>query len=168
MSGIENEKYFLLFLLHNSNRRQTVSILKTITNSQYSLLKSFANDILDEIIVLNDMQFRKLVEYKDFIRELGGSKVSPAKLSKNIECIKALISIELNQHEICKKTILNTVEVDQAPQMKEEMNQKIGTSKMEVKKKKIYSKMMDQKKKNAISIINYLPKKYRSKAFSLF
>ena len=27
---------------------------------------------------------------------------------------------------------------------------------------------MERKKKNAISIINYLPKKYRSKAFSLF
>ena len=39
---------------------------------------------------------------------------------------------------------------------------------MEAKKKKVYSKVMDRKKKNAISIINYLPKKYRSKAFSLF
>ena len=41
---------------------------------------------------------------------------------------------------------------------------------MEVKrkKKKQYLKVMDRKKKNAISIINYLPKKYRSKAFSLF
>ena len=55
MSGIENEKYFLLFLLHNSNKRQSTSILKTITNSQYSLLKSFANDILDEMIPLNAM-----------------------------------------------------------------------------------------------------------------
>ena len=108
MSGIENEKYFLLFLLHNSNRRQTVSILKTITNSEYSLLKSFANDILDGIIVLNDSQFRKLVQYKDFIRQLGGSKVSPATLSKNIECIKALINIEFNQHEICNKTSTHT------------------------------------------------------------
>ena len=108
MSGIENEKYFLLFLLHNSNRKQTFSILKTITNSQYSLLQSFANDILDEIIVLNDAEFRKLVHYKDFIRELGGSKVSPAKLSKNIACIKILINIVLNQHEICNKTSTHT------------------------------------------------------------
>ena len=68
MSGIENEKYFLLFLLHNSNKRQITSILKT-TNSQYSLLKSFANDILDEMIPLNSMQFKKLVQYKDFIRK---------------------------------------------------------------------------------------------------
>ena len=66
MSGIENEKYFFLFLLHNSNKRQSNSILKTITNSQYSLLKSFANDILDEMIPLNAMQFKKLVQYKRF------------------------------------------------------------------------------------------------------
>ena len=140
MSGIENEKYFLLFLLHNSNKRRSTSILKTITNSQYSLLKSFANDILDEMIPLNSMQFKKLVEYKDFICKLSGRKVSPATLSRNIECIKAIISVILNEYEVCNKTstythrrmgkskkaflpaknILNTVEVDQAPQMKKE------------------------------------------------
>ena len=191
MSGIENEKYFLLFLLHNSNKRQSTSILKTITNSQYSLLKSFANDILDEMIPLNSMQFKKLVQYKDFIRKLSGRKVSPATLSRNIECIKAIISVVLNEYEVCNKTnllipieewekvkkhlpaknILNTVEVDQAPQMKkkEEIVQDNGTKQMEVKrKKKHYLKVMDRKKKNAISIINHLPKKYRSKAFSLF
>ena len=104
MSGIENEKYFLLFLLHNSNKRQSTSILKTITYSQYSLLKSFANDILDEMIPLNSMQFKKLVQYKDFIRKLSGRKVSPATLSRNIECIKAIISVVLNEYEVCNKT----------------------------------------------------------------
>ena len=191
MSGIENEKYFLLFLLHNSNKRQSTSILKTITNSQYSLLKSFANDILDEMIPLNAMQFKKLVQYKDFICKLSGTKVSPATLSRNIECIKAIISVVLNEHEVLNilvlipieewekvkkhlptKNILNTVEVDQAPQMKkEEIVQDNGTKQMEVKrkkKKKHYLKVMDWKKKNAISIINHLPKKYCSKAFSLF
>ena len=189
MSGIENEKYFLLFLLHNSNKRQSTSILKTITNSQYSLLKSFAYDILDEMIPLNSMQFKKLVQYKDFIRKLSGRKVSPVTLSRNIECIKAIISVILNEYEVCNKTstythrrmgkvkkhlpaknILNTVEVDQAPQMKkEEIVQDNRTKQMEVKrKKKHYLKVMDLKKKNAISIMNHLPKKYRSKAFSLF
>ena len=189
MSGIENEKYFLLFLLHNSNKRQSTPILKTITNSQYSLLKSFANYILDVMIPLNSMQFKKLVQYKDFIRKLSGRKVSPATLSRNIECIKAIISVVLNEYEVCNKTstythrrmekvkkhlpaknILNTVEVDQAPQMKkEEIVQDNQTKQMEVKrKKKHYLKVMDRKKKNAISIINHLPKKYRSKAFSLF
>ena len=156
MSGIENEKYFLLFLLHNSNKRQSTSILKTITNSQYSLLKSLANDILDEMIPLNAMQFKKLVQYKDFIRKLSGTKVSPATLSRNIECIKAIISVVLNEYEVHNKTstythrrvgkvkkhlptknILNTVEVDQAPQMKKEkIVQDNGTKQMEVKRKK--------------------------------
>ena len=104
MSGIENEKYFLLFLLHNSNKRQSTLILKTISNSQYSLLKSFANDILDEMIPLNAMQFKKLVQYKDFIQKLSGTKVNPATLSRNIECIKAIISVVLNEHEVHNKT----------------------------------------------------------------
>ena len=114
--------------------------MKTITNSQYSLLKSFANDILDEMIPLNAMQFKKLVQYKDFIHKLSGTKVSPATLSRNIECIKAIISVVLNEHEVRNKTspythrrvgkskkaftnkeyLKYTVEVDQAPQMKKE------------------------------------------------
>ena len=69
------------------------------------------------------------------------------------------------------KNILNTVEVDQVPKMKkEEIVQDNGTKQMEVKrkKKKHYLKVMDRKKKNAISIINHLSTKYHSKAFSLF
>ena len=68
------------------------------------------------------------------------------------------------------KNILNTVEVEQAPQMKrEDMDQKIGIKQVEKNKnQKAYSKVMARKKKNAISIINYLPKKYCSKAFTLF
>ena len=66
--------------------------------------------------------------------------------------------------------MLNTVEVEQAPQMKrEDMDKKIGIKQVEKNKnQKAYSKVMARKKKNAISIINYLPKKYRSKAFTLF
>ena len=68
------------------------------------------------------------------------------------------------------KNILNTVEVDQMNPVKQEvpmMNS--GTKQVkQKKKKKVFSKVMERKKKNAISMINYLPKKYRSKAFSLF
>ena len=50
------------------------------------------------------MQFKKLVQYKDFIRKLSGRKVSPATLSRNIEFIKAIISVILNEYEVCNKT----------------------------------------------------------------
>ena len=104
------------------------------------------------MIPLNAMQFKKLLQYKYFILKLSGSKVSPTTLSRNIECIKAIISIVLNEYEVCNKTstytqrrmekikkhlptknILITVEVDQAPQMKnEEIVQDNGTKQMEV------------------------------------
>ena len=90
--------------------------------------------------------------------------------------VTKLVLIPIEEWEKVKKhlpakNILNTVEVDQAPQMKkkEEIVQDNGTKQMEVKrKKKHYLKVMDRKKNNAISIINHLPKKYHSKAFSLF
>ena len=68
------------------------------------------------------------------------------------------------------KNILSTVEVDQMTPVKQEqlmMNSAVKQVDMQ-KKKRVFSKEMERKKKNAISIINYLPKKYRSKAFSLF
>ena len=109
----------------------------------------------------------------------------------NMKFVTKLVLIPIEEWEKVKKhlpakNILNTVEVDQAPQMKKkstrsmgssnrmelcrkEIVQDNGTKQMEVKrKKKHYLKVMDRKKKNAISIINHLPKKYRSKAFSLF
>ena len=67
-----------------------------------------------------------------------------------------------------QKNILNTVEVDQRPPVKQEVMKTFGLKEREQKKKTIYSKLMERKKKNAISMINHLPKKYRAKAFSLF
>ena len=68
------------------------------------------------------------------------------------------------------KNILSTVEVDQmTPVKQEKLMTNSGVKQVDMKKKKrVFLKVMERKKKNAISIINYLPKKYRSKAFSLF
>ena len=68
------------------------------------------------------------------------------------------------------KNILSMVEVDQMTPVKQEVLMMNSGRKQvqEKKKKKAYLKVMERKKKNAISIINYLPKKYRSKVFSLF
>ena len=67
MDDIEREKYFFLFLLNNTNVKQNNVLLRNITHSQYSLLQTFSNDILDESLPLNSRQFKKLVQYKDFI-----------------------------------------------------------------------------------------------------
>ena len=60
MDDIEREKYFFLFLLNNTNVKQNNALLRNITQSQYSLLQTFANDILDESLPLNSQQFKKL------------------------------------------------------------------------------------------------------------
>ena len=104
MADIESEKHFFLFLLNNSNVKQNNALLRNITHLQYSLLQTFANDILDECLPLNSRQFKKLVQYKDFIRKLGRSKVSSTVLIKNIQAITSIINIVFNENEVCNKT----------------------------------------------------------------
>ena len=53
MDDIEREKYFFLILLNRTNVKQNNVLLRNITHSQYSLLQTFANDILDESLPLN-------------------------------------------------------------------------------------------------------------------
>ena len=103
MCEIESEKYFFLFLLENSNVKQNNVFIRHMTSSQYSILQSLANDILEEDLPLNTRQFKKLVQYKDFIRKLGQSRVRSTVLIKNIEAIKSIIDIAFNQNEVCNK-----------------------------------------------------------------
>ena len=74
-----------------------------MTSSQYSVLQTLANDILEEDLPLNTRIFKKLVQYKDFIRKLGRSRVSSAVLIKNIEAIKSIVDIAFNENEVCNK-----------------------------------------------------------------
>ena len=71
MCEIEREKYYFLFLLENSNIKQNNDLIRSMTSSQYSVLQTLANDILEEDLPLNTRQFKKLVQYKDFICKLG-------------------------------------------------------------------------------------------------
>ena len=87
MCEIEREKYYFLFLLENSNIKQNNVLIRSMTSSQYSVLQTLANDILEEDLPLNTRQFKKLVQYKDFILKLEQSRVSSAVLIKNIEAI---------------------------------------------------------------------------------
>ena len=103
MSEMQSEKYFFLFLLENSNVKQNNVLIRNMTSSQYSILQSLANDILEEDLPLNTRQFKKLVQYKDFIHKLGQSRVSSTVLIKNIEAIKSIIDIAFNENEVCKK-----------------------------------------------------------------
>ena len=190
MGDIEREKHFFLFLLNNANVKQNNALLRNITHSQYSLLQTFANDILEESLPLNSQQFKKLVQYKDFIRKLGRTKVSSTVLIRNIEAIKSIAKIVFYENEVCNKTSTYTHRgvgksketftsekylkycrsgSDESNETGSSDKEFWGeTARREEKKKRAFSKVMERKKKNAISIINYLPKKYRSKAFSLF
>ena len=103
MCEIEHEKYYFLFLLENSNIKQNNVLIRSMTSSQYSVLQTLANDILEEDLPLNTRQFKKLVQYKDFIRKLGRSRVSSAVLIKNIEAIKSIVDIAFNENKVCNK-----------------------------------------------------------------
>lgn len=105
---MESDKDFFSFLLHNSNVKQYTALIKSMTDSQYLLLKTWANDILDEIIPLNTSQFNELVQFKDIIRKLGRGKISHTALVKNINVVKTIAHIALNVNEVCYKTSAST------------------------------------------------------------
>ena len=105
---MEKEEHFFWFLLHNSNLKQNDIVVKSMTEAQYVLLRCWTNDILDEIIPLNTRQFNELVQFKDFIRKLGRTRVSATALVKNINVIKLISEIALNVNEVRKKTCAST------------------------------------------------------------
>ena len=57
MANIEDQKYFLQLLVYGYNHKQVLATLKGINDIQYTMLKNIANDVLDEIILLNSEQY---------------------------------------------------------------------------------------------------------------
>ena len=58
---------------------------------------------MNEIIVVNTKQLRKLKKHKNFIRKLGYNKVSGQVLAKNYSIVIEIVQIGLEEYEICSK-----------------------------------------------------------------
>ena len=99
----EIDKYFFLLLVNITNKNQKLSLLKSISPSQYKILKEITFKILNEIIVVNTKQLRKLKKHKNFIRKLGYNKVSGQVLAKNYSIVIEIVQIGLEEYEICSK-----------------------------------------------------------------
>ena len=97
------DKYFFLLLVNSTNKNQKLSLLKSINPSQYKILKEITFKILNEIIVVNTKQLRKLKKHKNFIRKLGYNKVSGQVLAKNYSIVIEIVQIGLEEYEICSK-----------------------------------------------------------------
>ena len=97
----EIDRYYFLLLVNSTNKNQKISLLKSISTSQYKILKEIAFNILNEIIPLDKKQFKKLSKYKTFIRKLGKKKVSGQVLGKNYSIVIDIIRIGLQYYEIC-------------------------------------------------------------------
>ena len=97
----EIDRYYFLLLVNSTNQKQKISLLKSINTSQYKILKEIAFKILNEIILIDKKQFKKLSKYKTFIRKLGNNKVSGQVLGKNYSIVIDIIRIGLQYYEIC-------------------------------------------------------------------
>ena len=97
----EIDRYYFLLLVNSTNKKQKISLLKSINTSQYKILKEIAFKILNEIILIDKKQFKKLSKYKTFIRKLGNNKVSGQVLGKNYSIVIDIIRIGLQYNEIC-------------------------------------------------------------------
>ena len=74
--------------------------MKSISPSQYKVLKDITFKILNEIIFIDGKQLRKLRKHKTFIRKLGNRKVSGHVLAKNYSIVIEIVQIGLEANEI--------------------------------------------------------------------
>ena len=96
------DKYFFLLLVNCTNKNQKLSLLKSISLSQYKVLKEITFQILNGIIVIERKQFKKFRRHKTFIRKLGYNKVSGQVLAKNYSIVIEIVQIGLEkENEIC-------------------------------------------------------------------
>ena len=84
-------KYFFLLLVNSPNKNQKLSLLKSISPSQYKVLKDITFKILNEIFFIDGKQLRKLRKHKTFIRKLGNRKVSGHVLAKNYSIVIEIV-----------------------------------------------------------------------------
>lgn len=95
------DRYFFLLLVNSTNKNQKITVLKSINSSQYKVLKDITFKILNEIIPIDRLQFRKLSKHKNFIRKLGtNKKISGQLLGKNYSVVIDIIRIGLQHNEI--------------------------------------------------------------------
>ena len=94
------DKYFFLLLVNSPNKNQKLSLLKSISPSQYKVLKDITFKILNEIIFIDGKQLRKFRKHKTFIRKLGNRKVSGHVLAKNYSIVIEIVQIGLEASEI--------------------------------------------------------------------
>ena len=94
------DKYFFLLLVNSPNKNQKLSLLKSISPSQYKVLKDITFQIFNEIIFIDGKQLRKLRKHKTLIRKLGNRKVSGHILAKNYSIVIEIVQIGLEDNEI--------------------------------------------------------------------
>ena len=102
------DKYFFLLLVNSPNKNQKLSLLKSISPSQYRVLKDITFKILNEIIFIDGKQFRKLRKHKTFIRKLGNTKVTGHVLAKNYSIVIEIVQIGLEDNEISPEIYLSS------------------------------------------------------------
>ena len=103
-----NDKYFFLLLVNSPNKNQKLSLLKSISPSQYKVLKDITFKILNEIIFIDGKQLRKLRKHKTFIRKLGNRKVSGHVLAENYSIVIEIVQTGLEDNEISPEIYLSS------------------------------------------------------------
>ena len=87
------EEYFFNFLIKNKCKKQNVALIKNITKNQLQTFKVLCKDILDEKIKLTNKEFKKLVKYKNFIRNFASGKIQRNSLGRYYSATLEIISI---------------------------------------------------------------------------
>lgn len=107
--SLRKERHFFNLIVNGTNKKQNVTLLKSITKDQLTILKKISADILQGKIILKPKEYNKLVKHKTFIRNLGAGKATKPSLTRNYSVILDLLQIGFKKNEISSQTSFGSI-----------------------------------------------------------
>lgn len=106
MSLFNNELAFVHLLANLSNQQQIHMMLKHITSTQYSLMRTGACFILDQTLPLRPQEYRQLEPEKNFVRKLAcqADQIKAKTLISKVQVLSLLAKKLLEYYEAGSKS----------------------------------------------------------------
>lgn len=106
MSLFNNELAFVHLLANLSNQQQIQTMLKHITASQYSLMRTGARFILDQTVPLRSKEYQYLEPEKNFVRKLAThtDQIASKTLISKVQVLSLLAKKLLEHYEAGSKS----------------------------------------------------------------
>jgi hypothetical protein len=97
------ERDFLCLVANSTNYKQLKSVLRTVDNHQFLVLREIALNILKSVISVEPETLIRFKTNKKFIRKLRKGDISKAALANHSELIAEFARLALQYNAICEQ-----------------------------------------------------------------